>query len=162
MDWERLWRSAREWKADRAVYLTLRLAYELLGADTPGEALDALPPEGFDPQFVAWAEEQIFAEHARGLPDMRNLALVEQGPLLRRLRAVLRTAFPAPEVLATLYSVSPQSKKLYLYYVRRLWDLLCKYRRTAWRLFRRDAGVVAEADRENRVNALIDWMSSAP
>jgi hypothetical protein len=69
--------------------------------------------------------------------------------------------FPAPEVLATLYPASPHSKKVYAYYPRRLWDLLHKYGGTAGRLLRRDARVVAEADRQNRVNALIEWLISS-
>jgi hypothetical protein len=161
LDWRELWCRARKWSADRSVFLTLHVAHELLGAQWPGGALGAAPPQGFDSTFVATAEEQIFAERARDLPDMRNLALMEQGPLTRRLRAALRTVFPAPEVLATLYPASPHSKKVYAYYPRRLWDLLHKYGGTAGRLLRRDARVVAEADRQNRVNALIEWLISS-
>jgi hypothetical protein len=161
MDWEQLKLRAQAWKADRCVYLTLRLARELLGAAVPGELLEAPAFDGFDPRFVTWAKEQVLGERSVGLPNMRNLALLEGASVLRKVSIALKTAFPAPEVMAALYPVSPHSKRVYLYYAVRFRDLLRKYGRTAWRMMRRDRGVVAAAARQNRLNALVDWMSAS-
>ena len=161
MDWEQLDLRAQAWKADRCVYLTLRLARELLGAAVPGEMLEAPAFDGFDPRFVTWAEEQVLGERSVGSPDMRNLALLEGASALRKVSITLRTAFPAPEVMAALYPVSPQSKRVYLYYPVRFRDLVRKYGRTAWRMMRGDRGMVAAAARQNRLNALVDWMSAS-
>jgi hypothetical protein len=161
MDWEQLELRARAWKADRCVYLTLRLARELLGAAVPCELLDAPAFDGFDPRFVTWAKEQVLGERSAGLPDMRNLALLEGASVLRKASIAFKTAFPAPEVMAALYPVSPHSKRVYLYYPARFRDLLRKYGRTAWRMMRRDRGVVTAAAQQNRLNALVEWMSGS-
>jgi hypothetical protein len=159
MDWAQVQACARQWRADRCVYLVLRLAQELLEATVPDAVLNALVPDDFDPRFVVWAKEQVFAERDRGLPDMRNLARVQNVPLLQKVVIGLKTVFCPPEVVAVLYSVSPRSKRIYLYYLVRLKDLFLKYGRTVRRIFRRDRKVMTAVERENRANALLNWMT---
>jgi hypothetical protein len=162
LDWVQVQERARRWRAERCVYLTLRLARELLGAAVPDEVLEALEPEALDPQVTVWAREQTIASFSGGeLPDLHNLARVGEADGLRdKFGTLLRIVFPAPKALAAIYGLPPSSRRVALYYPRRMWDLLLKYGRVSWRLLRGDREVVAAAGWESNANALWEWLTS--
>jgi len=162
MDWEQVRLRARQWGAGKCGYLTLHLARELLGALVPDDVLSALEPSGLHPRFVTWAREQIFTEPDKALPLSANLARIWGADRLQdKAAAFLKTAFPSRESMATMYPAPPSSRRIYLYYPVRLKDLLLQYGRTAWRLLCRDEEALASAEREERGNALVDWLTSS-
>ena len=71
IDWEQVRHRTCRWGVRKSVYLTLRLAQDLAGAAVPNGLLDALYPEGFDPQVIDWARAQVFADERpiRSLPS---------------------------------------------------------------------------------------------
>jgi hypothetical protein len=162
MDWEQVQRCAREWGAEKCVYLMLRLSKELLSAAVPDEMLNALEPHDLDPQFVAWAQELIFAGPNGPLPMNPKIARVWKAKQFQdEVSILLKFAFPSPEVMSTLYSVSPSSKRVYLYYLIRLKDLFLRYGNASWRLLHHDEDAIAWAEQETRGNTLIDWLASS-
>lgn len=160
IDWEQVRHRAGQWAVGKYVYLTLRLARDLVDATVPEELLDSLQPEGFNPYVIVWARAQIFAVEPRILPLSANLAQL-RGP--KRLRdkgaLLLRSAVPSPKVMARLYPASPDSKRIYLYYPVRWRDLLWQYGRSAWRLLWRDDAMMLLAERENQKTALRQWLA---
>ncbi len=157
MDWEQVRLYAHQWGASKCVYVTLYLTRELLEAAVSDDMLNALEPKDLDPGLLTWAKEQIFADQGNILPMPPNLARMWVANRLQdKVAAFLKSAFPSRQVMARLYSVSPFSKRIYLYYPIRLKDLLLRYGRTAWRLLRRDEKVIALAERMDRRTALID------
>jgi hypothetical protein len=85
LDWELLIGRARAWGWTRGVYLSLRLARDLVGAHVPESALQALHPAGADTNVLQAATEQIFVSQALPASVAR---LVGQEPLSARLRSI--------------------------------------------------------------------------
>src|SRR5438132_377800 len=95
IDWEQVRHRTCRWGVRKSVYLTLRLAQDLAGAAVPNGLLDALYPEGFDPQVIDWARAQVFADERpiRSLPS--TLAQLRGPKGVRDKGAlVLKSAFP--------------------------------------------------------------------
>ena len=161
IDAEQLALRARQWGAGKCVYLTLHLARQLVAAPVPDDLLSTLEPHDLDARVVRWATEQIFAERRIALPLTPNLTRIWTASGLRgKMAAFLKFTFPSPQAMATMYPASPSSRRIYLYYPVRLRDVLLRYSRTAWRLLRRDKDTTAFAKREDRGNALQNWLAS--
>ena len=161
LDWEQVQVRARRWGAGRCAYLTLRLARELVGAGVPADVLSALEPDDLDPGFVTWARDRLLTHRGRTLPLSSNLVRIWEADGLRgKVANFLKFTFPSRETMAAMYPASPSSKRIYLYYPVRLVDVLLRYTRTAWRLLRRDEATIALSERQDRGNALVDWLGS--
>ena len=160
-DWKQTADRARQWNADRCAYLVLRIAREWLSAAVPHGALQALEPHDLDPKFVLWTKEEMLSA-----PDSTPSLHADFAQMwgTRRLRAKVslfaRHAFPSPKALSRAYPVPPSSRRIYLYYLVHLRDLLFRYAKTAWRLLRRDEQLVAVAKRKERGNILRDWLTA--
>lgn len=160
MDWEQVEHRAHKWGVGKYTYLTLRLAKELLDTAVPGNVLDSLKPEGFNPQVVAWARAEIFGSDSFSASLSSNLAQL-WGP--RRLRdkaaLFLKSLFPSPERIAGMYPAAGGPSRIYLYYPVRWKDLLLQYGLSAWRLMRHDEAMMVQAMRENQRTALRNWLA---
>ena len=162
MDWEQVQLRSGQWGAGKCAYLTLRLARELVGADVPAGVLKALEPDDLDPGFVTWARDRLLTRRGSTLPLSSNLVHIWEADGMRdKVVNFLKFTFPSREAMATMYPASPSSKRIYLYYPVRLVDVLLRYTRTAWRLLRRDEATIALSERQDRGNALVDWLGSA-
>jgi hypothetical protein len=162
IDWMQVRQRACEWGARKYVYLTLRLARELVDAEVPDEALDSLRPEGFDPQVIVWAKTQIFADGRENPPLSPNLARMWGSKRLwEKATLLLKRAVPSPKVMARMYPVPPDSKWIYLYYPVLWRDLLWRNGRSAWGLLRHDDAMVGLAEQENQKTALREWLVRA-
>lgn len=161
IDWRQVRHRACQWAVKKYVFLTLRLARDLVDVAVPEELLDSLQPEVFDPQVIVWATAQIFSDECQ-IPSLSsNLAQLCGHKRLREKAAVfLKSAVPSPRVMARMYPASPDSKRIYLYYPVRWRELLRQYGRSAWRLLRRDDAMMVLAERENQKTALRDWLAS--
>lgn len=62
--------------------------------------------------------------------------------------------------MASFYSVPESSKRVYLCYLLRLKHLIQRYAWVVWRILRREETIMGEIAREERVSALMDWLSS--
>jgi hypothetical protein len=165
INWEQIQQRIGQWGTRNCVYLTLLLAWEFVEADVPEGVLEALKPDGFDLRFVDWfKEERIFRDRgtpARGMPLSPNFAQLWGSQQLRdKALLFLKSVFPSPAILARRYQLPRGSLWIYGYYLLRPIDLFFRYGRAAWRLLRREEGMVASAERTNKETAWQDWLAS--
>lgn len=158
LDWGTVQQRAEAWGWERGVYLALRVAQELVGADVPGDVLRQLEPFDFDETVVATARNQIFTSMtATGSVNRKLAQLMGRDNLWASLRDFVRSIFVPKVVLAKNYPVSPNSPKVYLYYPVRFKDVLIRHSRTAWRILQKDPEIAPLAD---QTRDLLEWLSS--
>ena len=154
MDWEHKCTRSYQWRIHQYVYLTLRLAKELLGAAVPGSVSSGLEPDGFDARLVSWAREEILQDKGTS-PIFPDLLQLWKGPRLKDRMAVLAKIL-SPQVIAKYYAVSPASKRMYFYYPARLKHQLIRYGPVLWRLLCRNQQLRALADGKSQ---LAEWLA---
>ena len=124
LDWQVLTRRAREWGVQNAVYLALRLTDELIGCPVPASAWQALQPANFDERLIQISQGRVFSKQmlAGGLVFVWS----EKG-LINRVKASVLRVFLPPKTLASKYNLPPNSKRVFLYYPLRFFNLLMKH-----------------------------------
>ncbi len=148
---------AREWKVEKAAYVTLRLAEDLLSLKFPEGLLAEIRPAEFRDEYITWAKEQLFSD--------LSLNPSSFGPLSREsaagglLKTCWRALFIPKETLAANYQVPAGSRKIHLYYFLRLKDLLVQYGPSVINRFRHGDEHFIIANREN-AQTLKDWLVS--
>ena len=163
VDWELLICRARGWRWAKGVYLSLRLARDLLGAGVPDSVLHGLHPAGVDKKVLEAAADQLFAPH--WLPE-GVARLVGQEPTSVRLRSI------GPWILLPRSEMRARRREswrsLYLVWLRlaRGGYLLRTHGRSVLRLlFKTDPALTATAERTNRIRnwlALTDHSATSP
>jgi hypothetical protein len=165
IDWKQVQLRSQQWGVEKCVYLTLKVARELLGATVPDDLMKAIKPSDFDERFMGLAKEQIFpntVETGKVLTLSPNVAqLWGSKRLLDKAGLFFRKIFLSPEVMARIYPASSDSIRIYFYYPVRIKDLLLQHGRQVWRLLRRDEGMTALARQENNITSLKEWLMSA-
>jgi hypothetical protein len=146
LDWDRLYRSAEQWHLSKSVSLTLRVASELVGAPVPDNALTQLQ---VNPELIRWAKHQVLTR-SNELGDAASvsprLARFWATPTIGgKVQQLWRIAFPPREEIARMYSLSPDSLKIYSAYPVMWKDLFLLRGRAVWRLIRRREESVAKA-----------------
>jgi hypothetical protein len=130
LDWPITLERARQWKAERCLFLGLYLMHKLLGAAVPEGILDQLRPQDFSPEIEASILQRLFVEKKDGAgesvpPDLAR-TWGRRGP--RNILAVLvKAAFPPPAEMARFYAIELSRPQIYLYYPRRLVHLLRRW-----------------------------------
>jgi hypothetical protein len=139
------------------VYLTLYLAQELFGDLAPADVLSKLRPEDFNPQILSLARGRVLdrSSPASLHPDL--VGLWGTRPLNTRLTPFLSSLFPPREYIAQKYLLSPDSNKVFLYYLIRLKDLFRQYGGQLWKMARREKNAVAQISQENTLD---DWLAT--
>jgi len=167
IDWGLVQLRARKWGIGKCVYITLRLARELLGVILPDGLEESLKPDDFDERFIALAKEQVFSTRM-GTGRILSLSpyvakfwgskrLVDKPALFLK---ILKRFFPSREVMAREYPLPPGSIRIYFYYAMHFRDLLRWQGHHTWRLLRGDKEMQALAKRENDIATLTDWLMS--
>ena len=154
IDWGQLQRRSYQWDISEYVYVTLRLAKELLGAGVPEGVLDSFEPQAFDSGLIRWAREEILGDKDAS-PVFPELAQLWNGRRLKD-RVDIATRILSPRVVATYQGISPTSKRIYQYYPARLKHLLFQYGPVLWGLIRRDQQLTAAAEGKTR---LAEWLN---
>jgi hypothetical protein len=144
LDWEALVHRAQAWGVASYLYVPLALACELSGVRVPPSALTALQPPGFDTRILSWARDELLEDPGPLFPDL--LRLWGGTHLTQRVGVVRKVLSPA--VLARRYAVAPTNVLRYVYYPRRLWNLLRRYGPLLWRLARCEPILTAQAERK--------------
>ena len=164
IDWKQVQLRSEQSGEAKCVYLTFRLARELLGASVPDDLMKIIKPSDFDERFMVLAKERIFAyEHwnSDGLSLSSNIAqLWGSERLLDKGTLFLRRAFPSPEEMARTYPAPSDSIRIYFYYLVRIKDLLLRHGCRVWRLLRWNERMRGLAKKENDISALKDWLMS--
>lgn len=158
LDWEVVVRRAQQWGVGRYVYLTLRLVQELLAAEIPATAIAALQPPGFTPEVVGWARTCVFTpEHDSSVsPSMARLWTSRR--LGAKVTVLWHTLYPSRSTMTRIYRVPAGSRRVYLYYLVRWADLLFRYGRHAWGLWRGDHRTKHELRAVSERSALGEWL----
>lgn len=161
LEWTTITQRAAAWKWGRGVFLTLRLARDLLGVTVPAQVLDTLRPAGFEDALLTLAEDQLFADPA----DVKELGeiskLAGSQTLARRLRHVKERVFLGPLALASLHNrpVAMSRREQLLWYPVRLWDLIRRHGPTAVRFWiERGSPFTATAEGQDKLRA---WLAGA-
>ncbi len=160
IDWQRLAISAREWGAQRVVWLTFRLLEEIAGTPLPNGFLAQLLPAQPDQAIVEDAKRQLLARGEGGValtPDLA--ALGETKGISGKLRLALSRVFIPRRILAREYNVNPRSIRIYYFYLVRLVKLAREYGAMAWRLLRGGREEMASAQRERARANLNRWLA---
>jgi hypothetical protein len=164
IDWKQVQLRGEQSGEAKCVYLTFRLAGELLGASVPDDLMKAIKPRDFDERFMVLAKEGIFACGYRNSDGLSLSPYIAQlwgsKRLLSKGTLFLRRAFPSPEEVARRYPAPSDSVRIYFYYAVRIKDLLLRQGRQIWRLLRRDEGMRGLAKQENDMTPLKDWLMS--
>ena len=143
---------ARKWQ--RGVYLTLRLAKEMIEADVPALVLEKLQPENCTRTLIETARSQVFACQSVS----SSLAeLLESGSLWAKLRIFLQRVFLSRTAIAALYSLPADSAKIYVCYLHRFFDVLLRHKKTMRNFYQMDAPTKALVE---RVHSIARWLDS--
>jgi Uncharacterised nucleotidyltransferase len=161
VDWDLVVRRAHQWKIGKYVYLTLRLVRDWLAADIPGGTIAALEPPGFPSEVVGWARTCIFTSGNDALVSPSMATLWTPGKLNAKFSVLLNTLYPSRAAMARIYRTPPGSTRIFLYYLVRWADLLLRYGRRAWGLWRGDHRSRDELRAVSARAALSDWLRRA-
>ncbi len=130
LDWDAVIERANRWHWVRGVYLALLIARDWLGAAVPAGVLQALQPEAFDPALYEIVRTKIMNEADGQVAPLtlrtHVMNVLSDCTFQGKIARVIKLVFLPKPRLATIYAVSPQSPLIYLYYVRRCWDLLTR------------------------------------
>jgi hypothetical protein len=156
--WPELVRRSREWNVNRGVYLVLRLAKGLVGANVPNEVLADLRPDTAHETALFDAQELIWSDRADSRIVIPHFAVWHASGLAGKLRLSFRRIFLPPADLAEQYGVAPKSAKLYWYYLVRCKDLMLRHWRTVFRL----QGEQELASIAQRKSSLLNYLAGVP
>jgi hypothetical protein len=127
INWNQLQLRAYEWRAEKCLYLTLRLSQDILGLSLPDSILHSIKPQPFNEKLILEAQKRIFS------PGIKNPAVAiisrpenfrSDMSLLKKISYTFHRIFINPKELAFQYSLLPSSKRVYFYYFVRFISLL--------------------------------------
>lgn len=157
LDWSALVARAAEWRWSRGVYLSLRLARDLVGAAVPDAVLLALQPVEFDDTLIAVARGITLTDGRKNRAMPATMVKMSDAATFQaKVRACVRQIFVPRSELADHYAVRRDSRRLLFYYLVRLKDLLVRHGRTAVRVFRGDPALASMAHQKAIVQ---DWLA---
>ncbi len=131
INWERVHHEIREYKSDHMLYAALFLVKEIMGED-PGlqDKISCLMPVKFDADILNVMINRIFVRED-SFPGVNSFLIQSFGEntFKNGIIKIFKIMFPPPEVMAERYSVPVSSKRLYLYYGMRPFDVLFRHRK---------------------------------
>lgn len=159
LSWLEVTDRAREWGAERSVWLSLSLCRELLSARVPDAVLNALEPRVPHPEYRDLAVRNILqpGPAPQVLPDdfIRSWSAER---FRDRASALARALFPPARVMALMYPASPDSWRIILYYPVRWRDVFSRWGRTCWNLLTRKKEASERLREEKKEVAFTDWL----
>jgi hypothetical protein len=164
LDWTAVGARARQWSIQRAVYVFLRLAGELLGAAVPENRLAALHPDNFDEHYLELVQRHMFSSGEDSGPSMTTQSAAQfwgHKGLAGKIE-MMRDRFRfSREIVSLKYPSLADSWRIRLvYYPLRLRDLMLWHGASLWRLANGDPKARAAAVHVNEITALREWLMS--
>jgi len=159
LNWQISWERAFQWGWQRGVYLALRLAQELVGADVPADILERLRPSDIPEAVLETVRTQIFGDKgfARSI-TLPFAELLESRHFIDKIRIFWRRVFLPRAIIASLYSVPTDSLRIYCYYPRRIVDVLRRHGHIL-RKYHQNDGVVKSL--VERTNSIANWLNGS-
>lgn len=133
IDWSELRIRAHEWRAEKYLYLTLRLSKEILGANVPTTFLKDLTPFQFNEKIFVEAKKRVLSMEPsgptyKGINHQAKIQIFRHDEsLVKKVAFFLKKICISSEKLADRYSISASSKRVYFYRFVRFILLLYTY-----------------------------------
>ena len=156
LDWSEIVQLIRTCRAERGAYIMLRLAADLLDAQIPSGVFQELCPSGWADTVLGWAQFQLF--QLDPVLSENYIRVFHGAGFADKLAALRRGLFPSRTVMAAIYALPPESKKLIWLYPRHIISRLSKYFKPAWRLLLGDRRQSLESKSDQ---SLRDWLHTA-
>ena len=155
--WDLLLEIAYQWKATKALFLTLRLAQDILTAEVPQKVLNALRPPDFHDQYLWFAKEEIFAD-TKVIP--KGLGQMYTAPkIMEKLKVAAGRFFPSKEEMRLMHP-NWESGPAVFHYLQRILEL-GKYGPILFRTVLMRKEVLALPD-DKGSKALRNWLADGP
>ncbi len=119
----------------------------------PDAVLEALRPEDWSEQALAWAQVRLF--QVNPVPSENYISVMHGSRLSEKLAALRTGLFPSRGVMAMLYGVPPDSWRIASLYPCHVVTRIRKYWGRAWDLARGDQLQTVESESDQ---ALQDWL----
>ena len=170
LDWTEVVETARRWRAERGVYLTLRLTQELLASQVPDEALVSLQPAGIPDSVLSQAKRCVFLHETEAIQLVMANHLASSSAPYRlwqtqrwgdKVAVLLKGLFPSPATMARQYPPAAGSWRIYAWYPVRIKDVVSRHGATVWRLLRGDADALETGEQVARCEAFKMWLSGS-
>lgn len=159
IEWKRVQAEAERWQITKAVYLSLYFTHDFFDC-VPDHILTLFDPGNVDAGILAVARDQVLSfGRARARLSPAFLELWEAKPNQNKFTGLLQRVFLPPDVMASIYNLSPDSKRVYLAYPLRVFDLLVRYPAIVQKMVRKDEATLDWAKQSNSVDALRQWLA---
>ncbi len=137
LNWMSIKETAIQWGANRGVYLTLDLAWELMNAEVPIEKLESMKPTDWTPHALGWARQRLFREEQNMSASYLRL-MDEELPFSERSHALLYGLFPPRVVMTRLFGYPSGSWQITVRYLTYAASRIGQYWGLFWRRLRGD------------------------
>lgn len=157
LDWRSITEQADRRRWGRGVYLALRLARELAGAEVPDDILERLRPADTTEAILDAVRAQVFCDKGIAVSITTSFAaLLESRSVIEQIRIFWQRVFQPRAMLAASYGVPMDSARIYCCYPRRIFELLCRYRHSLREYRQNDTPLNAIVQRKNRIS---NWLA---
>jgi hypothetical protein len=160
IDWNALGSRAAQWGITRPVYVTLRAACDLLGAQVSTAVLGALKPATFDEAYISTIYQHLEAVggYRDTMPTQYLAALGVEKNGFKKLGVLLQRLFPSRKSMSYVYPAAETSWRIWLYYPVRWAGLVSRYSRLLWRILHAGTPERAVAAAAGQNDRLFDWL----
>ena len=130
IQWGLVVETARAWKAEKSLWISLKLAEKYLSVALPEDAMLSIEPKNGAEMLIraSLLTETLRPGQTVLSPDLIELS--KEKDFASRSKRILKRIFIPKIQLARLYNIDPKSLGIYPAYIRRIMDLLKQYRKT--------------------------------
>lgn len=155
LNWDTLVKRSQIMNWGKGVYLALLLATDLAGARIPADVLNAMKPADMSDTIFRTARRQILTDKKTANDVPVAFANILEASITEKARIILQRIFLGREKISLMYGVPPESPKIYLCYIRRLFDMVRRHKEM---LKRYRGGENDVLDLVGRTNTIAEWM----
>ncbi len=157
IDWQSVTERAASRGWQRGVYLALRLAGELAGADIPADILERLRPADMMEAVLETVRAQVFTDKSFAFSVPVPFAeLLGSRRLWDKIRILWQRVFLPKAMIASMYSIPIDSVRIYGGYPRRFVDVLRRHGNTLKKYQQKDAPLKALVE---RTSLIAKWLA---
>jgi hypothetical protein len=157
-DWEAFCARSKQCGLGKSAYLVLRLSQRLLNSPVEGQALEALQPADFDPQYLTRLSGYILETPPQVSPHLA--AVFDARTPGEKIRRMLRRLFCPPHVIAADYNLPLGSPRVYLYYPLRLVTAVARHAGSALPMLRGEQAALVAARRQGEILSIREWLGA--
>lgn len=158
IQWELVVETARDWKAEKSLWISLKLAEKYLSVALPEDAMLSIEPKNGAEMLIraSLLTETLRPGQTVLSPDLIELS--KEKDFASRSKRILKRIFIPKIQLARLYNIDPKSLGIYPAYIRRIMDLLKQYRKTYKKIDTQSDEISNEVNVYEEQIALHKWL----